>query len=108
MMTCWFTLDDTRAGQGTIEYVRGSHLWSSSSPIAEFHVPNDSLLEVNQAATAIGRTPEIVAIEVPAGSLVIHHGSHLARVSRQPWHRPLPIGRPALHVQRRPVQSRSG
>jgi ectoine hydroxylase-related dioxygenase (phytanoyl-CoA dioxygenase family) len=74
MMTCWFTLDDTLANQGTIEYVRGSHLWPSSPPIAEFHAPDDPLLEVNQAASAIGRTPDIVAIEVPAGSLVIHHG----------------------------------
>ena len=28
MLTCWITLDDTSAEQGTIEYVRGSHLWS--------------------------------------------------------------------------------
>jgi ectoine hydroxylase-related dioxygenase (phytanoyl-CoA dioxygenase family) len=46
----------------------------SSSPTAEFHVPNNPLLEVNQVAAAIGGMPEIVAIEVPAGSLVIHHG----------------------------------
>lgn len=74
MMTCWFTLDDTRADRGTIEYVRGSHLWPAAPPIANFHAPDDPLLELNRAATAIGREPEIIAIEVPAGSLVVHHG----------------------------------
>ena len=27
MLTCWIALDDTRAYQGTIEHVRGSHKW---------------------------------------------------------------------------------
>lgn len=74
MMTCWITLDDTKAGQGTIEYVRGSHRWPLSQPIAQFHAPDDPLADLNNAARVAGVTPDIVPIEVPAGSVVIHHG----------------------------------
>ncbi len=74
MMTCWMTLDDTRADQGTIEYVRGSHLWPLSPPIGQFHAPDDPLADMRVAAKAAGAEPEIVAIEVPAGSAVLHHG----------------------------------
>ena len=27
MITCWVALDDTQAGGGTVEHVKGSHLW---------------------------------------------------------------------------------
>lgn len=74
MMTCWITLDDTRADQGTIEYVRSSHLWPLSPPIAQFHAPDDPLADMNTAATHAGAEPDVVAIEVPAGSAVLHHG----------------------------------
>jgi ectoine hydroxylase-related dioxygenase (phytanoyl-CoA dioxygenase family) len=74
MMTCWITLDDTRADQGTIEYVRGSHRWPLSPPIGQFHGPDDPLADLVPAAEQAGVTPEFVAIEVPAGSAVIHHG----------------------------------
>ncbi len=74
MMTCWITLDDTRADQGTIEYVRGSHLWPLSPPIGQFHAPDDPLTDLRYAAEHAGTEPEIVAIEVPAGSAVLHHG----------------------------------
>jgi ectoine hydroxylase-related dioxygenase (phytanoyl-CoA dioxygenase family) len=74
MVTCWITLDDTRAGQGTIEYVRGSHKWPLSPPINQFHAPDDPLADMHRAAQRAGVTPEIVAIEVPAGSAVFHHG----------------------------------
>lgn len=75
MMTCWITLDDTSADGGTIEYVRGSHLWPLAPPIAQFHAPDDPLADMRVAAEAAGvDAPEIVAIEVPAGSAVIHHG----------------------------------
>ena len=75
MMTCWITLDDTSADGGTIEYVRGSHLWPLSPPIEAFHAPDDPLADMLPAAAAAGvSNPEIVAIEVPAGSAVIHHG----------------------------------
>ncbi len=74
MMTCWITLDDTRADQGTIEYVRSSHLWPLSDQIEQFHAPDDPLADMNIAAKHAGVTPDIIPIEVPAGSAVIHHG----------------------------------
>jgi len=74
MMTFWMTLDATRADQGTIEYVRGSHTWPLSPPITAFHAPTDPLADMLRAAEAAGAEPEIVAIEVPAGSAVLHHG----------------------------------
>ena len=90
MMTCWITLDDTSADQGTIEYVRSSHLWSVSPPIAQFHAPKDPLAEMREAARhAKVSEPEIVSIEVPAGSAVIHHGRtwHGSRDNRGRHHR---------------------
>ena len=74
MMTGWITLDDTMVDQGTIEYVRGSHLWPLSPPIAQFHAPDDPLTDMERAAKQAGVRPDIVAIEVPAGSVVFHHG----------------------------------
>ena len=79
MNTCWITLDDTRAYQGTIEYVRGSHKWPVAPPIRQFHAPDDPLADLYPAAAAAGvKDPDIVPIEIPAGSCVIHHG--------QTWH----------------------
>lgn len=75
MLTCWMTLDDTRADQGTIEYVRGSHLWPLAPPIAQFHAPDDPTADMMVAAKRAGvEDPEIVPIEVSAGSAVFHHG----------------------------------
>jgi len=74
MMTCWITLDDTQADQGTIEYVRGSHKWPVSLPINQFHAPADPLTDMHAAAKAAGAIAEIVPIEVAAGSAVFHHG----------------------------------
>jgi ectoine hydroxylase-related dioxygenase (phytanoyl-CoA dioxygenase family) len=75
MNTCWITLDDTKAYQGTIEYVRGSHKWPISPPIKQFHAPDDPLNDLYPAAASAGVSDyEIVPIEVPAGSCVIHHG----------------------------------
>lgn len=75
LMTCWITLDDTRADQGTIEYVRGSHVWAVAPMIDQFHAPDDPLKDLLVAAARAGvAQPEIVPIEVPAGSAVLHHG----------------------------------
>ena len=75
MLTCWITLDDTKAGQGTIEYVRGSHRWPIAPPITQFHAPDDPLHDLRPAAEAAGIADyEIVPIEIPAGSAVLHHG----------------------------------
>jgi ectoine hydroxylase-related dioxygenase (phytanoyl-CoA dioxygenase family) len=79
LMTCWITLDDTRADQGTIEYVRGSHRWPVAPPIKQFHAPDDPLEDMRVAAVGAGiKDPEIVPIVVRAGSAVFHHG--------QTWH----------------------
>jgi len=74
MMTCWITLDDTKADQGTIEYVRGSHRWPVSQPVTQFHAPDDPLADMQLAADVAGETADIVPIEVAAGCAVLHHG----------------------------------
>lgn len=75
LMTCWITLDDTLAAQGTIEYVRGSHRWPLSSVIEQFHAPDDPLIDMRRAAARTGAEDlELVPIEIPAGSAVFHHG----------------------------------
>lgn len=75
MLTCWITLDDTKAHQGTIEYVRGSHRWPVAPPIKQFHAPDDPLSDLRSAAAAAGvETYDIVPIEIPAGAAVFHHG----------------------------------
>ena len=44
MITCWVALDETFAQGGTIEYVRGSHLWPKAPPDrGSFHAPEDWL-----------------------------------------------------------------
>lgn len=76
MMTCWIALDDTTADIGTIEYARGSHKWPLVTQIGEFHAPQGNYrAAMEQAAAQIGVEPEIVQIEIPAGSCVIHHGN---------------------------------
>jgi len=74
MMTCWITLDDTLAEQGTIEYVKGSHNWPVSPPIEKFHAPKDPQFDLREAARRIGAKLDIVPIVVPAGTAVFHHG----------------------------------
>lgn len=75
MVSCWIALDDTFAEGGTVEYVRGSHLWPLSPMIESFHAPDDPLAEMLRAAEQVGvKNPEIIPIEVPAGGCVFHHG----------------------------------
>lgn len=88
MLTCWFTLDDTRHGAGTIEYVRGSHKWPIAEIPDDFLSPEDYQQPMRHAAEAAGVSdPDIVPIEAPAGSCVIHageiwHGSGVNRSSQ--------------------------
>jgi ectoine hydroxylase-related dioxygenase (phytanoyl-CoA dioxygenase family) len=75
MLTCWVTLDDTKAYQGTIEHVRGSHRWPLAPPITQFHAPDDPTTDLRAAAAGAGiKDYEIVPMEVPAGAAVFHHG----------------------------------
>lgn len=76
IITCWFTLDRTRAHAGTIEYVPGSHRWPLAARDADFHSPVGGYrakMEA-EAARAGVNDPKTVAIEAPAGSCVFHHG----------------------------------
>ena len=87
MLTCWIGLDPTTAAGGTIEYVRGSHIWPVSPPIRQFHAPADYRKELMEAAAQVGLTPEIVPVEVPAGGCAFHdggtwHGSDTNRAAR--------------------------
>lgn len=74
-ITCWVVLDDTHRDAGTLEYVRGSHLWPLT-PIPEgFHAPEDHRALMKRAAKEAGESePTTVPIEVPAGSCVFHCG----------------------------------
>ncbi len=74
MTTCWITLDDTLAEQGTIEYVKGSHLWPVAPPIAQFHAPDDPLTELREAAKKVNAEIDIQPIVATAGTAVFHHG----------------------------------
>jgi len=83
-VSCWIALEDTTAAQGTVEYVRGSHLWPHWGMIDEFHGPQDPYLDLRQAAASQGVEPELVPVEVPAGGGAFHagwtwHGSDLNR-----------------------------
>ncbi len=75
MLSCWIALDATRAEGGTVEYVRGSHLWGRGPKNVGFHAPEDPFADVLDTARAAGvDAPERVAIEVEAGDGVLHHG----------------------------------
>src|SRR5829696_1200707 len=57
MITCWVALDETFAQGGTIEYVRGSHLWPKAPPDrGSFHAPENWLAPLD-AATPEGVEP---------------------------------------------------
>ncbi len=74
-ITCWFALDDTRAGAGTLQYVRSSQRWPLTEIPPDFLNPDDYQEPMRLAAQAAGiETPEVVSIEVPAGSCVVHAG----------------------------------
>ena len=73
MITCWVALDDTQAGGGTIEYVRGSHRWPKAPPDrGSFHAPDDWLAPM-QAAAPDAVEPERVPVVVKAGGCTFHH-----------------------------------
>jgi ectoine hydroxylase-related dioxygenase (phytanoyl-CoA dioxygenase family) len=73
MITCWVALDDTQAGGGTIEYVRGSHKWPKAPPDrGSFHAPDDWLAPM-QAAAPDAVEPERVPVVVKAGGCSFHH-----------------------------------
>jgi ectoine hydroxylase-related dioxygenase (phytanoyl-CoA dioxygenase family) len=84
-VSCWIALDDTTAEGGTVEYVRGSHLWGRSGMIEQFHAPDDPTKDMMKAAAVAGiEKPERVPIVVKAGGGAFHggwtwHGSDVNR-----------------------------
>lgn len=76
MVTCWIALDDTKAGAGPIEFVRGSHKWGVSPPArGDFHAPADWLAPARAAAPPDWGELETVPVVVKAGGASFHHGS---------------------------------
>lgn len=73
MITCWVALDDTRAGAGTVEYVRGSHRWPKTPARRDqFHAPDDWLAPAREAAPD-GRDLDLAPVVVEAGGCAFHH-----------------------------------
>ncbi len=73
MATCWIALDDTQAGAGTLEYVRGSHLWPKAPPVrSQFHAPDD-WLEGLRRSVPRGEAIDVVPVVVKAGGCSFHH-----------------------------------
>jgi ectoine hydroxylase-related dioxygenase (phytanoyl-CoA dioxygenase family) len=73
MATCWIALDDTAAGAGTLEYVRGSHRWPVAPPVrSQFHAPEDWLEGLRTSAPP-GAEVDIVPVVVRAGGCSFHH-----------------------------------
>ncbi len=77
MTTCWIALDDMTTEIGTLEYAKGSHQWDLVTERGEFHAPAEHYHAAMQRAAAAAEVvqPEIVPIEISAGSCVIHHGN---------------------------------
>jgi ectoine hydroxylase-related dioxygenase (phytanoyl-CoA dioxygenase family) len=80
MTSLWMALDDTQAGAGTIEYVRGSNRWRHTPKPKGFLLDDYQHLMLEEAKAAGVKEPEIVSVELPAGGLVVHdcwtwHGS---------------------------------
>ena len=75
MATAWIALDDTVADGGSLSYARGSHLWPLWERPGGFHAPDGWQAEMRHAAADAGvEGAEVVTLEVPAGTVSIHHG----------------------------------
>ena len=74
---CWLALSHAVTGAGTIEYARGSHRWTLSEAVPEFHNQSKSYRsEMEQAAKLAGvEQPEVVQLDIAPGSGVFHHGN---------------------------------
>lgn len=76
-MTCWVALTNAFPGASTIEYVPGSHAWTVSAAVPEFHNQNKSYLSAMQQAAKLAgvEKTEVVQMELAPGSCVFHHGN---------------------------------
>ena len=109
MITCWVALDETFAQGGTIEYVRGSHLWPKAPPDrGSFHAPDDWLAPLANAAPE-GVEIERVPVVVKPGGCAFHHsltfhgsGPNESRSSGGRWSPTSSRSRPASTRQHGP------
>lgn len=76
LITCWIALSACRSGAGTLEVAPGSHRWRCGDRVRFLHAPRDDYrAPLWQAAAEAGvQSPEIVPIELAAGSAVVLHG----------------------------------
>ncbi|MBC7970383.1 MAG: phytanoyl-CoA dioxygenase family protein [Verrucomicrobia bacterium] len=76
IVVCWIALSQAIPGGSTIEYVRGSHRWTLSDAVTEFHAVNQGYrAAMEQAAQQVGiAQPAVSLLEMSAGSCVFHHG----------------------------------
>ena len=74
MMTCWIPLDNVSQEKGTLEFVKGSHLWGLKPPVGEFHAPDDYKKELKKLAKKQNKDIEIQYVDIPAGGVSFHHG----------------------------------
>jgi len=72
----WIALSHAVRGASTIEYVRGSHQWTLSQTISEFHASSKGYRsDMEQAAIRAGiEQPEVLELELKPGSCAFHHG----------------------------------
>ncbi|MEO1593043.1 MAG: phytanoyl-CoA dioxygenase family protein, partial [Cyanobacteria bacterium J06632_22] len=76
VVTCWIALSHAVAETGTLELVPGSHRWASEDNIRFLHAPPEDYRAPLWQASAIAGVadPQIIPIEIPAGSAVFLHG----------------------------------
>jgi len=80
IVTCWIALSHATPAAGTLQIVPGSHRWDCTDSVRFLHAPReDYRAPLWRAAEAAGvATPEILSVDLSAGSAICFHG-HL-------WH----------------------
>jgi len=75
--TCWIALSNVFPSASSIGYVPGSHIWSKSNAVPEFHNKDTSYpSQMETAAAQAGEhNPKVVQMDLKPGSCVFHHGN---------------------------------
>ena len=73
MLTIWIALDDVDAGNGAVEYVRGSHshLMDHTVPVVDPKGFTYNMLDQSKIKPAM--TDRIVSFVIPSGHAIMHH-----------------------------------
>jgi len=76
IVVCWIALSHAVPEASSIEYVRGSHRWTLSEAVPEFHAPSKSYRsEMEQAAKRAGiDEPNVLELALKPGDCAFHHG----------------------------------